>query len=255
MKTPWFVSWEENPQARIVLFCLSYAGGNASFFRPWPKLLGPDIQVCPIELPGRWHRRNEQPLTHIEAVMEQLGPQLETCGGRPYAFFGYSMGALIGFEAARWLRRKGCPLPRRLFAAAAAAPDMVSQMPQILDLPDGPFIQALEHYYGGIPGDVQQEPDLLRAVLRTLRGDLQLLASYPLVEEPPLDVPFTLFAGDADVLVQGPQLAPWARHSTRSCESLRFLGGHFFIQQHLTTITATVRKQLDNDLNAERFSQ
>ena len=46
-----------NPKIR--LFCFPYGGGGASIYREWQKNLPDSIEVCPIQLPGREDRMNE----------------------------------------------------------------------------------------------------------------------------------------------------------------------------------------------------
>jgi hypothetical protein len=51
----------------------------------------PEVDFCPVELPGRAARLDEPPLTSMSALME-------------FGFFGHSVGACMAFEAARQLR-------------------------------------------------------------------------------------------------------------------------------------------------------
>src|SRR5262249_23742176 len=88
------------------IFCLPYAGGASDLFREWRKALAPTIQVCPIELPGRGGRSEEEPHTDLTGLVEILGSELRSRLDRPFALFGHSMGAVIAFELARYLRRE-----------------------------------------------------------------------------------------------------------------------------------------------------
>lgn len=49
----WIAGGKSSPQARLRLFCLPYAGGSALMFRTWPNALPADVEVCPVQLPGR----------------------------------------------------------------------------------------------------------------------------------------------------------------------------------------------------------
>ena len=42
----WVRRPQPNPEARLRLFCLPYAGGGASIFRTWPSALPADVAVC-----------------------------------------------------------------------------------------------------------------------------------------------------------------------------------------------------------------
>src|SRR5262249_50351266 len=42
---PWVVLPRPNPSARLRLFCFPYAGGGASIYAPWGRLLPADVEV------------------------------------------------------------------------------------------------------------------------------------------------------------------------------------------------------------------
>src|SRR5687767_13169779 len=90
------------------LFCFPYAGGGASIFRTWSVGLPEGVQVCAVQFPGREERLSEEPFDHwreiVKALADVFSPNLAEL---PFIFFGHSMGALISFELARELRRRG----------------------------------------------------------------------------------------------------------------------------------------------------
>ncbi|MEI6181531.1 MAG: thioesterase domain-containing protein, partial [Chloroflexales bacterium] len=105
----WFVRPRPQPQARLRLFCLPYAGGTASIFRTWPTSVSPSIEVWAIQLPGRETRFHEPRLTRLDELSAILVDVISPHLNLPYAIFGHSMGALIGFALARRLRDQGFP--------------------------------------------------------------------------------------------------------------------------------------------------
>lgn len=54
------------------LFCLPYAGGNASIFRRWSDSLPPFIEVVPIEIPGRGAGMGEKPFKSIGSASLEI---------------------------------------------------------------------------------------------------------------------------------------------------------------------------------------
>ena len=42
-----------NPQGSLRLFCFPYAGGSSLIFHTWASSLPKNIEICPVELPGR----------------------------------------------------------------------------------------------------------------------------------------------------------------------------------------------------------
>lgn len=53
------------PDAKIRLFCCHHGGGSFNDFRKWEKMIGPDIQVCAIVLPGHIGRMDEPFMTNL----------------------------------------------------------------------------------------------------------------------------------------------------------------------------------------------
>src|SRR5215467_15197573 len=96
---PWIV--RSKPHALLRLFCFPYAGGGASLFRLWSDSLPPEIDMCPVHLPGREGRLKEPPFTSLTPLIQALAQALRPYMDIPFVFFGYSMGALISFELAR----------------------------------------------------------------------------------------------------------------------------------------------------------
>src|SRR5262249_5238616 len=79
-------------------------GGNATLYRPLTRCMPPEVDFCPVELPGRAARLDEPPFTSMSALMEGLDHALQPLMGVPFGFFGHSVGACVAFEAARRLR-------------------------------------------------------------------------------------------------------------------------------------------------------
>src|SRR5262249_42643770 len=124
MTSPWITCRKERPASELRLFCFPYAGASGSVYRPWATQLPEWCEACPIEPPGRWARLREPAFVRIDALVLALSDALAPFFDKPFAFFGYSVGALVAFELARYLRKKGQPAPRHLFVAARRAPQL-----------------------------------------------------------------------------------------------------------------------------------
>src|ERR1039458_7197841 len=103
---PWISCRRPGPEARLRLFCFPYAGAGALIFRTWSDGLPADVEVCPVQLPGRGTRLMERPFTQLSLLIEALAQALVPFLDKPFAFFGHSLGALVSFELARRIRRQ-----------------------------------------------------------------------------------------------------------------------------------------------------
>nr|QEO74445.1 thioesterase [uncultured bacterium] len=228
----WFAPLTPRPDAEVRLVCLPYAGGGATIYRGWSEILPAEVEVVPVQLPGREWRLKERPLRRMEDVVAALSTEIEPLTDRPFALFGHSMGALIGFELTRALRRRGGAMPQHLFVSGHSAPqrgDLRRDRPYHA-APDDEFVAMLRAMNGTPPG-VLDHPELLELILPALRADFELCERYVCEPDAPLDVPVTALAGIADPLVPPDAVEPW-RQQTTAAFSLRVLpGGHFFLNE------------------------
>ncbi|MEV6948659.1 alpha/beta fold hydrolase [Streptomyces sp. NPDC051172] len=233
--------------ARLRLICFHYAGGSPTMFRTWPGLLPQDVSVEPVLLPGRDARFREQPYYRmgplVGSVAEALGPRLD----RPYALFGYSMGAQVAFHVAHALRAAGLPQPAALFVGASPGPFLQREVPA-WDKSDDDLVAYL-HDMGGTPRHILDDPDLLALMLPTLRADLTTVATCPYTERPPLGMPVHAFAGEDDPSASPERMEAWRRETDGDFRLTVLPGGHFFLNDHLAAVTSTLSGAL-RDLGA-----
>lgn len=213
---------------RVGLFCLPYAGAGSRVFGEWHQLLPPEIDVRPVVLPGREGRSAEPPHVHLPALVdglvETLAPQL----GDRFAMFGHSMGAILAFELARALRRRGLGEPVHLFVAASRPPQRVAEPPHFHGLPDAELIAELR---GMNPkdGSYLEDPQLLRVLLPRLRADFALVETYEYVPEPRLSCPVSAYGALDDPDVTYVDLLGWQDVTAGDFAVRMFVGDHFFV--------------------------
>jgi len=239
-RSVWLFRPRPNAQARIRLFCFPCAGKGASLFRKWGHFLPDWVEVCGVQCPGREQRLREAPFARLPRLVDAAAWALRPFVDRPYVIFGHSVGALVGFEWARQLRRLGCLDPLHLVVAARRAPHRREQREPIAHLPQADFIDAVRRRYDGIPAEILQDPDLLDLLVPTLRADLQLLENYVYEHEAPLASPITCFWGREDAETDWDDLEGWRQHSAANFNVQMFPGGHFFVQSAETELVGAV---------------
>jgi medium-chain acyl-[acyl-carrier-protein] hydrolase len=230
--TPWarrYFALAGAPELRLL--CFGPAGGGASGYRDW--WLPDDLaaEVWAVQLPGRENRRDEPPFRRIEPLVLELCAHLGHLMDLPFAFFGHSMGALLAFEVTRQLRRAGSPLPAHLFLSAHRAPGLPAKQEPVSMLPEREFLERLELMAGTSPSAIRDR-ELLVLLSPMLRADFELCETYAYHDEAPLPVPITCFAADDDYEVDPPDVEAWSRHTSMSCQTHLFQGGHLFLRDH-----------------------
>lgn len=212
------------------LFCFSYAGGAASVYREWPALLPAFIDVCPVQLPGRENRLGEAPRSDLNALAGELDEHLSPWLDKPYAFFGHSLGALIAFELARTMRRRGGAAPRHLFASARRAPHFRPQEPFMHTQPQDELVRRLR-VYDGTPEEILANREFMAVFAPVIRADFALYERHTYVEEPPLACDLTVFGGTDDGESSDDRLEAWRSHAAGAFRLRLFPGGHFFLNE------------------------
>jgi medium-chain acyl-[acyl-carrier-protein] hydrolase len=244
----WFPSRKPLPEPRLRLFCLPFAGGSAAIYTPWSLALPTGVELCAVQLPGRERRLMEPAIKTLPELMAVLMPALRPLLDKPFALFGYSMGARIGLEVARTLHREGGPKPLG-FIAAAAPPPSHNERDPIHHLDDAGFIAKLRDY-DGTPEEVLQHKELLELILPTLRADFGLAWSEDGDNAKTLDIPLSVYAGKGDKHVGLDLMEHWRAESTADVRVRHFDGGHFFIRSHGPQVLAAVREDLTRWMTA-----
>ncbi len=230
LSSSWFSVPSPNPRARVTLFCVPYAGSGASCYHPWARALsGQPIEMRAVQLPGRENRLREAPFCAMAPLVLALADRIEPFLDRPYGLFGHSMGALVAFELARELSRRGEPAPVRLFASGANAPHVPSEEEPLHQLPDDELVHAVSGRYDGIPRQVLEHRELLELVLPALRADLTLIETYAFRDGVRLQCGISAFAGDQDRHVTPAKLASWRDVTDGPFSSALFAGDHFYL--------------------------
>lgn len=225
---PWMTCPRPRRKARLRLFCLPYAGGNASLYYSWIDALPEEVEICPIQLPGRGARFSEDPYSQISALIPSLAQAILPALNSPFALFGHSMGALISFELARYLRKRYGIQPELLMLSGHHAPHLPRPPRLFSALPDEQFIEAIR-LYNGTPAAVLGNTELMNLVLPVLRADFSLCDSYQYSDEEALACHILAYGGLQDPESNLQDLLAWRSQTSRSLRVRIFPGDHFFI--------------------------
>jgi medium-chain acyl-[acyl-carrier-protein] hydrolase len=176
-------------------------------------------------LPGRSARLTEAPISCLVTLAQLTADALVPALDKPVAIFGHSMGALLGFEVARHLRRYG-RLPIHLFVQGCPAPHTIRNAQNIHELAESDFLAELVRL-NGTPPEVLDNEDLMQLFLPILRADFAAFERYRYVHEAPLGHPITAFGGTDDSDVSSEELVAWKQQTTAGFTLTMIAGGHF----------------------------
>lgn len=245
-KDPWIQRPRPRPGARLRLLLLPHAGGGATAFRGWADGIDLDrVEVCPVQLPGRENRLREPAFDRLPPLVEALAGALERWRDLPYAVFGHSTGALVGFELARHAAATGAPGPVHLFASGRRAPSLPSRQRAVHQLPDDELLADLREL-GGIPPALLEHPELLELLITVMRADMALTETYTPTPGATIAAPITVYTGDRDNKVDKDEAAAWSQHTTGAFRVRTFPGDHFYLLAHRDLVLQALSADLSS---------
>lgn len=242
-KSPWFVQFKRHHQPKLRLFCFPYAGGNAGLFEPWGSAFE-GIDVIAVQLPGRSSRISEKPLESMAEIVTQLIVELSCFRDLPFVFFGHSNGALICFELARELQRRGIDGLEHIILSAKRAPHLPRVRPNTYDLPYEAFIEELRSI-DGTPEAMLNNRGLMDLFLPILRADFKVGETHKYCADIKLRSAASIFWGRLDADIPEADIQAWqADIESADIEYTEFSGDHFFIHSQQQLVLEKVSRIL-----------
>lgn len=247
----WIKIWDPKPLAVYRLFCFHYAGGSALMYKEFSQQLPPEIELCAIQLPGRWERSSEK-MTSLESIVGPLAEVISNMSDKTFAFFGYSMGGAFAFETVRELRRRGHTLPSQLIVGACSPPQLHkgSAASSFGPMNDEAFMNRFKNIFGSIYGEKEMlESSMKDTWIGVLRNDMNALSSYEYVDEVPLNIPIIALGGESDHTLPLNRLKQWKAQTSVEFNFQIFSGGHLFI--HETPSNQILNSMLQNIISGK----
>lgn len=226
---------------------IPWAGAGPTCYHGWAEHLSSAIEPWASCLPGRESRFGEPLPSDLHRLVDGLATAIAPWADRPFAVFGHSLGALLGFELCRALRARDLPLPLHLFVSGLAAPQRRGEPSPERGGSDAELLDELETY-GAMPPEVLANAELLELLLPAIRADLELARRYRYRASAPLPIPLTAFGGDDDVDAPVDSLAEWGELTDRRFRCRSFAGGHFYLVERVASLSSELEAELHLDL-------
>jgi surfactin synthase thioesterase subunit len=223
--SPWFVRPPSTDHpARI--FCLPFSGSGASAFSAWPAVID-DVEVCPVQFPGRENRMAEPHYGTYEDLADGLVEALVPLLDRPFAFFGHCAGALPAFETVVRLAERGLPRPKRFFVSGQPAPHHASR-DRMLTLTESELRAELESFLRG--RGIEPRPDMVEMGMAVLLRDHAAASAYRRAVPVAVPCPIVVLHWRNDPEVGLDELEGWRPYA--DSVDIRMVGGGHYDFMH-----------------------
>lgn len=240
-----FTSGEKLSQKeRVNLICIPFAGASIYSFRDITKSIADFINVIPVELPGRGKRISERLQSDIYKIVDDIFLRIKLHINTPYAFYGHSLGALLGFLLVKRVLNEKLPQPLHLFCSGRGGPSVENKDKHIYALPKKEFIEKL-HEYEGSPKEILNDEGIMEFFEPVLRADFKVVSTYSYKKDTPFDIPITVMFGTNENITYE-EAMKWQDETSKKISVRQFSGGHFFIYEHSTEINRIFSQTLQN---------
>ena len=244
----WIVIPAPRPAAKITLLCFPFAGGSSNSFRSWVSILPPSVELWAMELPGHGTRLSEPLAQDIRELTEPLASGIADSLTRPFAIFGHSMGALLGFEVALFLQNKFNKIAEHVFLSGHGAPGTPRHEPEIHHLPKPQFIAKIKEY-NGTPQEVLENEELMDLMFPILKADFRICETYRHLDSTKLLAPITALGGIQDPSTTRQDLEKWKNFTTGSFNVRLFPGDHFYLLHQKVNLLKAILIDISKHFN------
>jgi surfactin synthase thioesterase subunit len=234
----------------VPLLCLPFAGAGATFYRPWEELGLSGVDVRALQLPGREGRAAEPPHVDLHAAADELVAEAARASrGGPVTLFGHSLGAVLAYELAHRLVRRGVRVVH-LFVSGSPGP-WTARTQRATGLGDEEFLAAVQGL-AGYRHPAYDVPEMRDLLMPTLRADVQMHEDYRPRGDHPLTAPITSLRGRDDHLVPEAEVRQWRAATSVDFTHAEFPGGHMYLTESARPILELVAETLSSTASSHR---
>jgi pyochelin biosynthetic protein PchC len=238
------------PVPALRLVCFPHAGGTAGFFRRWARWLPASVELVCVQYPGREDRIAEPCMHRMDQLVTEVTAALAPLSDVPFALFGHSLGAAVGYEVAQRLEPHGpAGSPRLLVVSGRPAPHR--QRVETVHLGGDEALLADLRRLGATSEELLGDPEIRDLVLPSLRADYEVSESYrPTAPLPTLTTRVAAYLADGDPEVTEAEAAAWAEVTSGPFTLERFPGDHFYLRSDEAAVVARTLRLLHQPATA-----
>lgn len=246
IKNCWFPFENERKNSDKLLFCFHHAGGTASIYRDWIKW-SDEIQVMPVELPGKATRMVEKYAENMAIVAADVSKEIaKMATGKQVWLYGHSMGSVLAFSVTCNLEAQNIKVEKLIVSGRHAPKDRIDDVYQTY-MGDEVLIAEIKRV-GGTPEEFLENKEILKFILPPLKADYKINESYVYGGQK-VNCDILGYAGSLDVDAPLSLMEGWKDVTTGEFTLQEVQGTHFFPVEHGCPFWEKIEREvLDNTI-------
>ncbi len=237
MDNNWFPYEIDNKKYKLI--CFNHAGGNSTIFKDWINW-DEEVDVIPVEIPGRRRRIREECRTDFKGLVEDVSREIDRLrvkgildreGG--IYIYGHSLGGALGFEVGKVLMDKYHFLVKALFIAGRHAPQDEDPTPYRTVMGIDKLKEELRRS-GNTPEELLENDSFMSIFLPMIFADYQLHEDYK-YDGRVIDCEIYTLSGSNDAEADINHMKNWETVTCKPLIQKEFIGGHFFAYEESST--------------------
>ncbi|MEA3315870.1 MAG: alpha/beta fold hydrolase [Campylobacterota bacterium] len=220
-------------------FSIHFAGGNRYSFKDFNRYLEKDFNIYHIELPGRGDRIDEDLISNIYDMRDDIYEQIKDKLDNDYILFGHSLGGLLVYLLTIFIQKKKQNRPNKLIISGKSSPN--TKVKDIrYNLPQNEFIKKLKDL-NGTPSAVLEHKELFEFFEPIIRADFQAIETFDYLENKKVKTDLMVLTGSEEKNFSKEEIFNWKNYTTKNYTFHELSGDHFFIYNDIEKVCNLIK--------------
>lgn len=242
LKSKWTAHFRNIGNSHINIICFPFAGGSASFFASWSRLMPEETGIIPVLYPMRELRMFEKMLDTVGELADELAEEKELFE-KKFIMFSHCTGSLVAYETARRLYEKHGISPEMFVTASEPSPRNTIINSDVFDMNDEQFIEYSVNLKL-LDKEMTKNESFMKYYYPAFKSDFLMHQRYN-AELPKFifNCPVMALRGKDDALSTTEIIKDWSSYTKSQFYYKEFSGGHFFIEKHKESVIDMIFRQ------------
>ncbi len=248
MNSKWINHGSYSEDATINLFCFCHAGGSSSFYAPWKRFFKEEINLLPVEYPMREKRFKEEMYEDLPRLAKDFVEENEfLLTQKDVALLGHCTGALVAYEAEKYMEKRFQQSAKVLFVSEAFAPE-INEIDPVSEMTEEQFIDYVKAS-GVINPLFLENEEMMEYFIPMAMADFIMHEKYQDKERKKIEAPIVLLKGEKGMEdLENEKYTGWSEYTQSDFSKKTFAGDHFYLQSQTENVVTFLKEALQGGI-------